>query len=62
MKDLDAIDLGNVKDANLVEWENAVKRVLIRYPDAEVVVPGHGNWGKLDLLRHTIRLLVSTNH
>ncbi|TGL25540.1 subclass B1 metallo-beta-lactamase [Leptospira yanagawae] len=62
VKDLDAIDLGNVKDANLVEWENSVKRVLTRYPDAVVVVPGHGNWGKLDLLRHTIRLLVSTNH
>lgn len=62
VKAIDATDLGNVKDANLLEWENAVKRVLSRYPDAEVVVPGHGNWGKLDLLRHTIRLLVSTNH
>ncbi|WP_244935937.1 subclass B1 metallo-beta-lactamase [Leptospira bouyouniensis] len=62
VKAIDATDLGNVKDANVVEWENAVKRVLTRYPDAEVVVPGHGNWGKLELLRHTIRLLVSSNH
>ncbi|TGL45113.1 subclass B1 metallo-beta-lactamase [Leptospira perdikensis] len=62
VKALDAKDLGNTKEADLNEWPNAVKRVLSRYPDAEVVVPGHGDWGKLDLLRHTIRLLVSSNH
>ncbi|TGM59467.1 subclass B1 metallo-beta-lactamase [Leptospira vanthielii] len=62
VKSLDAKDLGNTKDANLEEWENSLKRVLARYPDAEVVVPGHGDWGKLDLLRHTIRLLVAANH
>lgn len=62
VKALDAKDLGYIKEANLGEWENSVKKVLARYPDAEVVVPGHGDWGKLDLLRHTIRLLVSTNH
>ncbi|WP_243401235.1 subclass B1 metallo-beta-lactamase [Leptospira harrisiae] len=61
IKAIDAKDLGNVKEADLNEWPNSVKRVLSRYPDAEVVVPGHGDWGKLDLLRHTIRLLVSPN-
>ncbi|WP_244247219.1 subclass B1 metallo-beta-lactamase [Leptospira montravelensis] len=62
VKSLDAEDLGNTKEADLNEWPNSVKRVLSRYPDAEVVVPGHGDWGKLDLLRHTIRLLVTPNH
>ncbi|TGK87433.1 subclass B1 metallo-beta-lactamase [Leptospira noumeaensis] len=62
IKALDAKDLGNVKEADLNEWPNSVKRVLSRYPDAEVVVPGHGDWGKLDLLRHTIRLLVTPDH
>lgn len=61
VKALEAGDLGNVKDADLLQWELSVKRVLSRYPDAEVVVPGHGNWGKLDLLRHTIRLLITPN-
>ncbi|TGK48019.1 subclass B1 metallo-beta-lactamase [Leptospira kanakyensis] len=62
VKALDAKDLGNVKEADMNQWPNSVKRVLSRYPDAEVVVPGHGDWGKLDLLRHTIRLLVSPNN
>ncbi|MCG6151910.1 subclass B1 metallo-beta-lactamase [Leptospira bandrabouensis] len=62
VKALDAEDLGNTKEADLNEWPNSVKRVLSRYPDAEVVVPGHGDWGKLDLLRHTIRLLVTPDH
>ena len=62
VKSLEAKDLGNTKDANIEEWGISVKRVLARYPDAEVVVPGHGDWGKLDLLRHTIRLLVAANN
>lgn len=62
IKSLEANDLGNTKEANREEWENSVKRVLSRYPDAEVVIPGHGDWGKLELLRHTIRLLVSPDN
>ncbi|EOQ95728.1 beta-lactamase Bla2 family protein [Leptospira wolbachii serovar Codice str. CDC] len=62
VKSLDAKDLGYIQEANMEEWEISLKKVLARYPDAEVVVPGHGDWGKLDLLRHTIRLLVAANN
>jgi glyoxylase-like metal-dependent hydrolase (beta-lactamase superfamily II) len=48
--------LGNVADADVAEWPASIRRVLERYPQAEVVVPGHGEVGGVELLRHTITL------
>ncbi|WP_411822308.1 subclass B1 metallo-beta-lactamase [Leptospira sp. 'Mane'] len=57
IKSLDAKSLGYIKEANLDAWPLTAKNLLERYPDTEIVVPGHGDWGRLDLIRHTIRLL-----
>src|SRR6185295_3616589 len=37
--------LGNVADADLTAYPASIRRVLERYPAAEVVVPGHGDVG-----------------
>jgi metallo-beta-lactamase class B len=52
-----ATDLGNVGDAKLKSWGAAMKRVQERYPDARVVIPGHGEVGGLAALSHTLELL-----
>lgn len=57
VKAADAADLGNTADANLKLWPATVRTVAARYPKAAVVVPGHGSWGTLDLLAHTLDLL-----
>ncbi|BDA78450.1 beta-lactamase [Leptospira kobayashii] len=57
IKSLESKTLGYIKEANLDTWPMTAKNLLERYPDAEIVVPGHGDWGKTDLIRHTIRLL-----
>lgn len=49
-------------DDRMAGVPNFLKRNIPVFSTTEVVVPGHGNWGKLDLLRHTIRLLISPNH
>lgn len=56
VKSMDS-NLGSITDANLDEWPNSMKHVLDRYSDAEVVIPGHGQWGSLDLVKHTLELL-----
>jgi len=56
IKALDAKDLGFSGDADLAAWPKSVRKVLERYPDARIVVPGHGHWRDLELIRHTIRL------
>ena len=56
IKALESKDLGNVEDANLQQWPYSVRNVLEKYSEAEVVIPGHGKWGNLDLVKHTLEL------
>jgi metallo-beta-lactamase class B len=53
----EANDLGNVKDANLNRWVDAISALRTRYSSAEIVIPGHGARGGPDLLGHTLALL-----
>lgn len=55
----DATSLGNVADADVPSWPAAIQRALSRYPQAEVVVPGHGQPDGTSLLRHTLDLLAA---
>ena len=48
---------GNVKDANLSEWSKSIQRVQQMFPEAKVVIPGHGLPGGFELLGHTIALV-----
>lgn len=47
---------GNLNDANLQEWSNTVLKIKQKYPDIEIVVPGHGDAGNISLLDYTIEL------
>lgn len=57
VKSSQSTTLGNTADADLAEWTKAMQRAGDRYPQAEVVVPGHGEAGGLELLQHTAQLL-----
>lgn len=50
---------GNTADADLSEWPKSVQRIQQRFPEARVVVPGHGVPGGVQLLQHTISLVRS---
>ena len=56
VKALNAKNIGNTEDADLVAYPITLKKVKEKYPDAKIVVPGHGRPGELDLIDHTIRL------
>lgn len=47
---------GNLADANVAEWPLTVIRLKEKYPDAKVVIPGHGKRGGAELLDYTINL------
>ncbi len=49
-------DLGNVADADIPHWAGSVARVAARYPEAVLVVPGHGPSGGREIFEHTIML------
>ena len=56
VKSLDS-NLGNLADADTRAWPDAMHRIIERYRQAEIVVPGHGAEGGQQLLIHTLELL-----
>ncbi|PAP77879.1 subclass B1 metallo-beta-lactamase [Rubrivirga marina] len=48
---------GNVADADLDAWPESLRLVRERYPEVEVVVPGHGYPGGAELLDHSIEIV-----
>ncbi len=47
---------GNIKNANLNTWAVTVAAVKEVYPEAEIVIPGHGAYGDTALLDYTISM------
>ena len=47
---------GNLEDANVIAWPGTVSKLKQKYPQAQLVVPGHGKSGGTELLDYTIRL------
>lgn len=47
---------GNLADANVNAWSATVRKVKKKYPQTNIVIPGHGKTGGMELLDYTIRL------
>jgi metallo-beta-lactamase class B len=56
VKSLDAQSLGNTSDGDLMAFPVTLKKIKAAYQNAKIVVPGHGDWGGLELVDHTLRL------
>lgn len=57
VKSVAVFGMGNLADANMNEWANSVRRVIARFGDARIVVPGHEAVSDSRALAHTLRLL-----
>lgn len=49
--------LGYTGDAVLDRWPGTLKKILAKFPETIIVIPGHGAHGDLRLIHHTIQLL-----
>ena len=47
---------GNLADADVNAWSSTVTKVKNKYPNTDIVVPGHGKTGGVVLLDYTIEL------
>ncbi|MEH6465051.1 MAG: subclass B1 metallo-beta-lactamase [Shewanella psychromarinicola] len=45
--------MGYIAESSLTDWPITISKVKAAFPDAEVVVPGHGAIGNVELLDHT---------
>jgi glyoxylase-like metal-dependent hydrolase (beta-lactamase superfamily II) len=57
IKTLSANSKGNIGDADLSNWYSSLKNILTKYPDAALVIPGHGESGGKELITHTMDLV-----
>lgn len=58
VKAASASSLGNVADANMVEWQNSIEKLKYKYnvENVDFVIPGHGETGDIELLDKTLDL------
>tara|TARA_R110002167_G_scaffold152197_9_gene346127 strand:+ start:5650 stop:6462 length:813 start_codon:yes stop_codon:yes gene_type:complete len=47
---------GYLGDANTDKWSETVRKIKLKYPNTEIVIPGHGKWGGTELFDYTIAL------
>lgn len=58
VKDATASSLGNVADANMVEWQKSIEKLKYKYTieNVDFVISGHGETGDIELLDKTLDL------
>ncbi len=61
VKSQNARNLGNITDADVESWPKTLKKVKETFPDAKIIVPGHGRPGTMELIDHTIELCNNNN-
>ncbi|MCP4151679.1 MAG: MBL fold metallo-hydrolase [bacterium] len=49
--------LGFIGDANMKQWPTAVEKVIKKFNDCKIIIPGHGKWGGKDIFQHTLTLI-----
>jgi len=49
-------NLGFTGDAYLNEWPNTLNKLFDEFPECRIVVPGHGKYGGVNLIKHTLEL------
>jgi metallo-beta-lactamase class B len=50
---------GNLEDANVAVWSETVGKLKRTYPEAKIVIPGHGKTGGTELFDYTIKLFLA---
>ena len=57
VKSIEAKGLGNIADANIENWPNAIKKTIKKFKSPKYIIPGHQGWYKKNALMHTLYLL-----
>lgn len=56
VKDIRSENLGNTADGDLAAYPETLAKLINKFPSAKIVIPGHGNYGGLELITHTLEL------
>lgn len=61
IKSMEATGMGNTADADMTQWPKTLVKLKAAYPNASIVVPGHGKPGTLALIDHTLDMCTKAN-
>ncbi|UJF32611.1 subclass B1 metallo-beta-lactamase [Paenibacillus hexagrammi] len=50
---LEQQNVGIIDEATMDAWPFTIQNLINKYPDAQIVIPGHKSWGDFSLLSHT---------
>ncbi len=62
VKSTETENIGNVADANVAQWPQTIKNVMVKYPGAKYIIPGHQGWASLNSLKHTLEVIKSAGN
>ena len=57
VKSMNSTDLGNITDGDIKAYPKTIDKLLERFKNAKIVIPGHGSAGGFELIQHTRKLL-----
>jgi metallo-beta-lactamase class B len=58
VKSMESKNLGNTADADLHAYPATLGKLYLKFREAKIVIPGHGAFGGLELIKHTRELAV----
>jgi metallo-beta-lactamase class B len=58
VKEISSEGLGNTADGDLKAYPETINKILRKFGDAKIVIPGHGAFGGIELIKHTKVLLM----
>ncbi|HBG70597.1 MAG: hypothetical protein A2W93_08430 [Bacteroidetes bacterium GWF2_43_63] len=61
IKSAESTSIGNIADADVQAWPKTLKKVQKKYPNAEIIIPGHGSVGSFEIIEHTKRIVLLTS-
>lgn len=56
VKSINSRNLGNTSDGDVKAYPETLKKVLKMFPSTKIVIPGHGQFGGIELIEHTLKL------
>ncbi len=62
LKSMDSKNLGNTADGDIDAYPVTIEKLKAKFPVAKVVIPGHGQFGGLELIEHTRTLIFNSEY
>lgn len=53
VRSLESKGLGYTGEAYIEQWPSSVEKIISKYPEVQIVIPGHGKTGGIELLKYT---------